>query len=156
QRLAELHLEALAQLSAHLEAAGDYPGALQWARRAVAADPPREEGHHDLIRLLAAAGQPEAARRQYQELERLLAQELGVEPAPEIGAFIRDLEQTAAPHPERQPRQGKGQGSRQEESEAPRPTPPPTPAGQKLPSGTVPFLLTDLVRSTALWPQAVP
>jgi DNA-binding SARP family transcriptional activator len=68
QRLAELFLHTLAQLTASLEQAGDHQGAIQWAHRAVAADPLREEGHHALIRLLHAAGQPAAALRQYHEL----------------------------------------------------------------------------------------
>jgi predicted ATPase/DNA-binding SARP family transcriptional activator len=78
-----------------LEQAGDLPLALQWARRAVAADPLREEAHHDLIRLLAAAGQSEAAVRQYQELRRLFAQKLGDTPAPEIGEFVRAIQRRA-------------------------------------------------------------
>jgi predicted ATPase/DNA-binding SARP family transcriptional activator len=84
QRLAELYLRALEQLTASLEQTGDHHGAIQWARKAVAADPLREEAHHVLIRLLQAAGRPASALRQYQELERLLAQELGAAPAPEI------------------------------------------------------------------------
>jgi DNA-binding SARP family transcriptional activator len=91
QRLAEAHQQALQQLIRELEAAGDLPKAVQWARRAVCADPLREEGQHQLIRLLATAGQTEAARCQYQELERLLSRELRVEPAPEIRALVREL-----------------------------------------------------------------
>jgi predicted ATPase/DNA-binding SARP family transcriptional activator/Tfp pilus assembly protein PilF len=91
QRLAERFLHALAQLTASLERAHDYPGAIQWARRAVAADPLREEGHHALIRLLQAAGQPAAALRQYEELERLLSQELGAAPAPETRNLVQEI-----------------------------------------------------------------
>jgi DNA-binding SARP family transcriptional activator len=88
QRLAELYLQALEQLTAEREQAGDYPGAIQWARRIVAADQLREEGHQELIRLLQAAGQSAAARDQFQELERLLAQELGAIPSPETRDLI--------------------------------------------------------------------
>src|SRR5437762_1756959 len=77
----------LEQLTAGREQAGDYQGAIQWARQAVAVDPLREEGQHELIRLLQAAGQPAAAWRQYQELERLLAQELGAAPSAETRAL---------------------------------------------------------------------
>jgi DNA-binding SARP family transcriptional activator len=58
QQLAERYLEALHQLVAALEQAGDLSGALEAARRAVAFDPLREEAHYDLMRLYAAAGQP--------------------------------------------------------------------------------------------------
>src|SRR5436309_11411535 len=64
QRLAELFLDALGELTTSLEQAGDQSGAIQWARRVVAADPVREEGHRSLIRLLHATCQPAAALRQ--------------------------------------------------------------------------------------------
>src|SRR5207244_8668652 len=50
--LQQQYLQALQQLVAALEAAGDLPGAVEWARQAVAADPLREEAHYDLMRLL--------------------------------------------------------------------------------------------------------
>ena len=56
QRLAEAYLQALEQLIQHRQQAGDLPRAMDYARRAIAADPLREESHHELIRLLAAAG----------------------------------------------------------------------------------------------------
>src|SRR2546425_1092813 len=75
------YLDALHQLVAALEAAGDLMGALQGARQAVAADPRREEAHYDLMRLYAATGQPAACLRQYQELERPLREELDGTPS---------------------------------------------------------------------------
>jgi predicted ATPase/DNA-binding SARP family transcriptional activator/Tfp pilus assembly protein PilF len=93
QRLAEAFLNGLEQLLAHLEQTGDLPRALQCARRAVSADPLREEAHRDLIRLLAAVGQPEAALRQYGELERLLEAELGDAPGAETRALAREIEE---------------------------------------------------------------
>ncbi len=88
ERLAEANLSTLARLVSGLRESGDLAAALSWARRAVAADPLREEAHDDLIRLLIDLGQPDAARRQYAELERLLAG-LGAEPEPEIRALVR-------------------------------------------------------------------
>jgi DNA-binding SARP family transcriptional activator len=79
-RLAESYLAALRRLVRHHEAAGDREKALAFARRAVSADPLREEAHGDVIRLLVAAGQTAAARRQYEELERLLDRELARSP----------------------------------------------------------------------------
>jgi DNA-binding SARP family transcriptional activator len=91
QRLAEAYLQSLGQLVSLLEHAGDFPRALQFAHRAVSVDPLREEAHRDLMRLLAAAGQLEAALRQYQELKRLLEDAWGVAPEAESLALVRAI-----------------------------------------------------------------
>jgi DNA-binding SARP family transcriptional activator len=80
ERLLEAFARAGGELVALLEQADDLPGAVAYARRVVAADPLREEAHRELMRLLAAAGQPGAALRQYRELERILRDELGFQP----------------------------------------------------------------------------
>src|SRR6266571_4791850 len=80
QWLAERYFQALGQLLAHLERASEFERALDYARRGVSADPLREEAQRDLIRLLAAVGQTAAALRQYQELERLLKEQLDTDP----------------------------------------------------------------------------
>jgi predicted ATPase/DNA-binding SARP family transcriptional activator len=90
QRLAEAFLQALHELVGLQEEMGDWPGALQWARRAVAADPLSEESHQRLIRLLLESGQVEAARAQYEQSEELLLRELGSGLPPEIREQIRD------------------------------------------------------------------
>jgi predicted ATPase/DNA-binding SARP family transcriptional activator len=91
QRLAEELRQALHELVGLLEEAGDTPGALKWARRAVAADPLDEESHGRLIHLLLASGQIEAARAQYEQSEHLLLRELGSGLSPEIRGLIMDL-----------------------------------------------------------------
>jgi predicted ATPase/class 3 adenylate cyclase len=131
--LAERYCQALSELLAHLEQAGEFARALEYARGGVRADRLREEAHRDLMRLLAAAGQPEAALRQYRELERLLKQELEAEPSAATQALARQIEA--------------GQGARPEQ---PTPTMAPTP---NLPEGTVIFLFTDIGGSTQLWEQ---
>ena len=93
--LQQQYLQALQQLVAALEAAGDLPGALLRAREAVAADPLREEAHYDLMRLLAATGQPSACLRQYQELERMLRDELDEAPSAEARALAEELRRHA-------------------------------------------------------------
>src|SRR5262249_29641737 len=65
ERLAERALRACLELAACREQAGELNGALEAVRQALTVDPLREEGHCELIRLLLAAGQPAAARRQY-------------------------------------------------------------------------------------------
>jgi predicted ATPase/DNA-binding SARP family transcriptional activator len=87
--LADRYFQALGQLLSLLQQAGELPRALEYARRGVRTDPLREEAQRDLMRLLAAAGQPEAALRQYRELERLLKQELEAEPS----AAVREMAQ---------------------------------------------------------------
>src|SRR5262249_12921322 len=69
--------------------------ALEYARRAVSADPLREESHRDLIRLYSIAGQPTAAWKQYQELERILQQELGEAPSAATRALAEQLPRAA-------------------------------------------------------------
>jgi DNA-binding SARP family transcriptional activator len=88
QRLAEVYLQALRQLSSLSEEAGDQCGAIRSAWLAVGADPLREESQHDLIRLLIAAGQRKGALQQYQELGRRLHDALGAEPAPGTRALL--------------------------------------------------------------------
>jgi predicted ATPase/DNA-binding SARP family transcriptional activator len=91
QRLAEMLQQGLRELTGLLEHEGDLPQALRWARRAVAVDPLREESHRRLIRLLIRADESAAARRQLAELERLLAEELAVEPAAETYSLLEEL-----------------------------------------------------------------
>lgn len=97
QRLEELFFQALRQLSTHLSQAGDLDQAVRIAHRAVGADPLREEAHRELIRLYVAAGQPRAARRQYDELKRLLKQQLDDTPDAATRALVRAIEQRPDP-----------------------------------------------------------
>lgn len=95
QRLADAFHGALRGLAALAETDGDLRSALQWARRAVAADPLCEAAHRDVMRLLTALGRGSAALQQYRELERLLAAELAAEPEAETRALARCLERRA-------------------------------------------------------------
>jgi predicted ATPase/DNA-binding SARP family transcriptional activator len=95
QPLAEAYLAALHQLVVALEQTGDLEGALGYARQAVSADPLREEAHYDVMRLYAAVGQPSATLRQYQELERVLREELGETPSAATRALAEELRDSA-------------------------------------------------------------
>jgi predicted ATPase/DNA-binding SARP family transcriptional activator len=101
--LAESYFQALGQLLALLEQAGDLPRALECARRGVLADPLREEARRDLMHLYATAGQPDAALRQYHELERLLKQDLDAQPSPTTQALARQLSAAPPAQPAAQP-----------------------------------------------------
>jgi predicted ATPase/DNA-binding SARP family transcriptional activator len=139
--LAEMLHQALSQLVTFAEQAGDHRQALQWARRAVSIDPLRVEAHHDLIRLLAAAGQPEVALRHYQELEQILARELGVEPVPEIQTTVEEIRRSGV-----QAFRRSGKTFRTPERLNARPPERSTPA--PLPTGSVTFLLSDITGSS--------
>jgi predicted ATPase/DNA-binding SARP family transcriptional activator len=93
--MSEVYLGALHQQVIALEQAGDPEQALEYARRAVSADPLREEAHYDLMRLYAALGQPSATLRQYQELERVLREELGETPSAATRALADELRSNA-------------------------------------------------------------
>jgi predicted ATPase/DNA-binding SARP family transcriptional activator len=81
-----LHLQitaALEELGTFHERAGNSADAETYVRRLLEFDPLRESAHCQLMRLLADAGQRSAALNQYETCRRLLANELGVAPAPE-------------------------------------------------------------------------
>jgi predicted ATPase/DNA-binding SARP family transcriptional activator len=110
-RLAEAFLHALGQLTALAAQTGDLHRALQWARRAVSADPLREEAHGDLIRLLLATNQRDAAVHQYAELEQILERELGATPSSRIRELVQGVDRIHHGGTEWGPRSG-GAGPR--------------------------------------------
>jgi DNA-binding SARP family transcriptional activator len=72
ERLAQAYSLALCRLLRQLEGMEAWEAAIEQARRAAGIDPLREEVQRELIRVLGAAGYPEAALAQYRALERLL------------------------------------------------------------------------------------
>jgi DNA-binding SARP family transcriptional activator/TolB-like protein len=88
--------DVLARLASHRLDAGEAEAALDPARRLVALDPLREDGHRLLIRALAGAGRRAEALAHYKELERLLRTELSVQPDPATRALIEGLREPAA------------------------------------------------------------
>ncbi len=91
RRLADRYLQATHQLIGLAEAAGDLERARGYARRALEADACCEAAHQDLIRLYAAAGDRPAALRQYQELARLLKEELGIPPSAATRSLVEGI-----------------------------------------------------------------
>jgi predicted ATPase/DNA-binding SARP family transcriptional activator len=86
-RFTDLHIAALLRLADLLARRGQPEIALEYAERAVAADTEREDSHRRVMRLLLELGRPDAARRQYQRLERILQDTLGTAPS----SLTRDL-----------------------------------------------------------------
>ncbi len=99
-RLSEAHFEALRRLATALEARGDFEQALDYARRLVLATPLDEAAHTRLIRLYIVLQRPSAAYRQYQQLERILREELNATPSPSIRDLIQSIKVGADSKPE--------------------------------------------------------
>ena len=84
-------IEAQYHLIAGYQAQGETMSAIQWARRLLQLDPLQEEGHRQLMRLLAITGQRPAALMQYELCREVLAAELGVEPGEETVALYHEI-----------------------------------------------------------------
>lgn len=80
-RIRQMRLHALEELSGQLVAAGDTPAAVHAAFAAVAVDPLRESAHRALIHAHLAEGNRVEALRQLARLRHVLREELGVEPS---------------------------------------------------------------------------
>jgi TolB-like protein/DNA-binding SARP family transcriptional activator/Tfp pilus assembly protein PilF len=88
---------ALGTATDQAEARGDAAMALAAAKRWLVLDPCAEPAHRRLMQLHVAAGRRGEAVRQYQECERLLREDLGVEPSAETRALIRDIRAQSGP-----------------------------------------------------------
>lgn len=84
-------LTALHRLAALHERRGEYEPAQAYARQQLELEPWQEEAHQQLMRLLALSNQRSAALAQYATCRRLLARELGVEPARETTALYESI-----------------------------------------------------------------
>jgi DNA-binding SARP family transcriptional activator len=90
-RLREVLLWALCVLGEGHTEWGRPQLAVQAAEKAIVLEPFRERTHQLLMRAHAAAGNPAEALRVYDRCRRLLAEELGVDPAAETAALHRTL-----------------------------------------------------------------
>jgi DNA-binding SARP family transcriptional activator len=89
--LRETRVRALECLVAVASSNGEHPLAAAFARTVVELEPFRETGWQSLMRALAAAGNRAEAVRAYGRCKAILAEELGVAPAPETEAIYRAL-----------------------------------------------------------------
>lgn len=90
----ELHwqaLEALCALASYHEKQGNYERAIGCARRQVELEPWREVAHRQWMRALALSGHRGAALAQYDACQRVLLDELGVQPEPATMEFYEDI-----------------------------------------------------------------
>lgn len=89
QRLAQLAL--LHQLAVSHEQREDHAAQVAYGRQLLAIEPWRESAHDLVIRGLWATGQRGAALKQYDACRRVLADELGLQPSPELAALAERL-----------------------------------------------------------------
>jgi DNA-binding SARP family transcriptional activator len=95
ERFHQLRLRALETLCDRLAAAGRLDEALAAGLWAVAGDPLRESAHRALVRAHLADGNIGEAIRQYRLCERLLRDQLGIEPSPRTQWLMREVGQPA-------------------------------------------------------------
>ncbi len=91
ERLRNLYLTTLERLVDGLQDRGDHEAALGYARRLAAEDPLREEAHRAVMQLCLRLGRPAEVLKQYEVCRAVLADELGVEPAPETTALAQEV-----------------------------------------------------------------
>lgn len=84
-------VDALHTLTVHYEARGSYATAQRYAERQLNLEPWREEAHRQLMRVLALGGQRTAALAQFESCCRVLADELGLDPAAETVAMYEQI-----------------------------------------------------------------
>jgi DNA-binding SARP family transcriptional activator len=92
ERFRQLRLRALDALCERLTRAGRLNEALEAGLLSVAGEPLRESAHRALMRLHLADGNTGEAVRQYRLYERLLREQVGIEPSERIQELVRGLD----------------------------------------------------------------
>lgn len=93
EQFRQLRLHALEALSERLRAMRRYGEAIVAASSAVSAEPLRETAHGALIAAHLAEGNRWEAMHQYRVCRRLLREELGVEPSPQLRGLMGEQRQ---------------------------------------------------------------
>ena len=88
ERLRQIRVHALEELSRRLAVGHRYGHAIDAALAAIAADPLRESAHRRLIEAHLAEGNASEAIRQYETYAELLASQLGIEPSPALRRLV--------------------------------------------------------------------
>jgi DNA-binding SARP family transcriptional activator len=88
ERFRQIRLHALERRCDLLAAAGRVEEAIEAGLAVVAAEPLRESAHRALIRAHLAEGNRAEAIRQYRLYRRLMRDELGLEPSPDVTALL--------------------------------------------------------------------
>jgi predicted ATPase/DNA-binding SARP family transcriptional activator len=97
-RLRELALDALQTLVSHFMDHGEFDSGITYARRLLNIEPWHEDAHQSLMYMLALSGQRSSAIKQYEECQRIMEEELGVEPSiPTTKLFKKILQEEITP-----------------------------------------------------------
>lgn len=115
ERLQQVALEALQQITDYHEMRGEYSTAESFARQQITIEPWYESAHLQLMRLLVYQGKRTAALRQYESLRTILQDELGVEPEPETESFYKQITAIKEERPYRLPPGERSIGGRDDE-----------------------------------------
>jgi DNA-binding SARP family transcriptional activator len=91
ERFRQLRLHALEARCQRLALAGRFAQAVEAGLAAVACEPLRESAHRLLISVHLAEGNRVEAIRQYRMYQRLLHEELALEPSPQVQAVLGEL-----------------------------------------------------------------
>jgi len=94
-RLADARAAVLERLASDAEAEQRWPSAVEWWKARAAHDPYDSRVALRLMQALVAVGNRGGAVRHARVHARLLADELGIEPSPEVGAFAARLHEGA-------------------------------------------------------------
>lgn len=97
ESLRQQALDAFSRLAQYAANLGYLAQGLSAARWLVAADSWREESHRLLMLLLALSGDRTAALAQYERFRRILSQEFGVQPGPEIQSLAEKIRAGQSP-----------------------------------------------------------
>jgi DNA-binding SARP family transcriptional activator len=91
ERFRQLRLRALDTLCERLTQAGRLDAALEVGFAAVAGEPLRESSHRAVVRVHLADGNVAEAVRQYRLCQRLLYEQLGIEPSDQMAELLRGV-----------------------------------------------------------------
>jgi DNA-binding SARP family transcriptional activator len=97
QRLRNLYCDGLYQLTLAYATASEPASVIKWGRRLAQEEPLREDVHRLLMRAYAQDGNRAMAIGQYRECQRVLAQDLGVQPMAETQQLYRQLLRAEVP-----------------------------------------------------------
>jgi len=107
ERYHQLRLHGLEWLCRELAAGGRFGLAVDACLAALAAEPLRESAQRQLIEVYLSEGNRVEALRQFASYERVIREEVGVEPSPEISELVRQgtaAKKSGRVEPRRRPR----------------------------------------------------
>jgi DNA-binding SARP family transcriptional activator/predicted ATPase len=90
-RLRQMALETLRTLANHFAEWQEFETAVTYVRQSLEIEPWREDGHRELMRVLALSGQRGAALKQYDICVQMLASELSVSPSAETTTLYEQI-----------------------------------------------------------------